>query len=1375
MNELLCPKCGSTSTYKSKKFSAWICEDCGERFEDESVKKKWNHGLLQNQYWNQDLIKVAPISLAVSYQQLYKYVSEGNIGSTLFLIRDVFELMIKIPVVILLDGIYKMLDQSKDVNQLLNDHPKLKQLYENSLQILTTGKWWECVRLATTLSREFTDEALFSDAAESAYRVTLEYLQKICKMFSFQIPGQARVSIISWRNRAVGHSCLVTSNPEENYTEIPYILIMLQKIATVSIPYYERVSLANENKTLLRGLGTIDSGNQIFIACYDESGWTYNKIHSFVAGKSENLAYYDGYEKGKAYLLSYADGDRYKDQALSQYLEQISNIDGHPVLSDDSIDSDNLESLDIKQLEDELSATESDVITIPYLYEWLMNAIENAQKGILLLQAERGMGKSTFCETINQLSDSDNVLRFSEQIDAWTEFMENSAIRVWHFNSTYYGRPDIYIEGIKNALLTMVPGHFENKRWIEPNRLVGRLTSMWDNLKECESNLRHVYFAEVLNATAEEYFSRTEKERLLLVLDGVDELQDAETLMSYIPDASELNEGIYILLSSRTNEELSETLADEIIFCSRKSTSSLEFTRKHIVCRTGATVREEIPTNSQYHKAVAQYVRELFPDRNEGENTELVNRFDSRFSELAAYRTLCRMSPLFRKSSGSDLLTVFVDVLKANAPEHYLKKVEMILNALAWSGSALTIRELAYLSGEQYVSYRFIGMLYDLRAFIRVLRTDKGNCYGFSHAEWEMAVKEKYPYGGIYFRALCNRLIDEIEEQQVKNLFDEKYQGELWLLSNMLRIYNQAYTELKENWFEEIRIDEVSSLWVKYIKEQGAFDRLDLSVSKTAYILETIAAVWNDYDKAVSTFSSLDYNGRCCAVDDSAKSPMAHALISNISVSKISDKWSRIDFDHGMPVAYENIGRIYDRLAIRCSDKKMKERLALLADECYMQAMYLYNLKKKQSVAYVAKVIENCYEAGRICQIAELTARAKHWYEVGLKGMLNTGSVVSKSIEFLGAKICTRYALLLEDENEKYDYYISAEKFLEKLVLESDEAVYRNTRTWLFRLMAEWHLEKGECKKAIQYFEKALKDAKVVYETRGLADDRSYVITALYSLAMVYEKMENYEKLMEVTKDLLNIDRERIRYLKWLSLAYGQLNLQDEKQVIAKKIQQKKREAEIWANAYQEVLEILKYVNPESVNEIPADLVRMWQKKANPNHGFQVDVNKPFDEQRLMEETKAIFAIVFRDYWATDKQKSRIKEHEARDRLENKVKLLLGILKRTCDYSGTMEIDKMSPVDDRTFDEIDEILQSIPRKIALCIPLDVRAEIIRRKTHHYDKKYFYEDDDFSPESISVVKNLIEKYAPTSVLEEEIGSVPKDFDLSVIFDNPDYED
>lgn len=56
---------------------------------------------------------MTPVPLACSYQLLHSYVKEENIGCTLFLIRDVFELMIKIPVVIVMDGVYTLLEEEE--------------------------------------------------------------------------------------------------------------------------------------------------------------------------------------------------------------------------------------------------------------------------------------------------------------------------------------------------------------------------------------------------------------------------------------------------------------------------------------------------------------------------------------------------------------------------------------------------------------------------------------------------------------------------------------------------------------------------------------------------------------------------------------------------------------------------------------------------------------------------------------------------------------------------------------------------------------------------------------------------------------------------------------------------------------------------------------------------------------------------------------------------------------------------------------------------------------------------------------------------------------------------------------------------------------
>lgn len=118
--KMICPKCGSPSTYKSKKFSAWVCEDCGEKFtEIVAVNKNWNDGLAAVDYWNKEFISVAPLSLAISYQKLKEYVTDGNIGCTLFLIRDVFELMIKIPVTIMFNGVHDLKESHPDFDKFL--------------------------------------------------------------------------------------------------------------------------------------------------------------------------------------------------------------------------------------------------------------------------------------------------------------------------------------------------------------------------------------------------------------------------------------------------------------------------------------------------------------------------------------------------------------------------------------------------------------------------------------------------------------------------------------------------------------------------------------------------------------------------------------------------------------------------------------------------------------------------------------------------------------------------------------------------------------------------------------------------------------------------------------------------------------------------------------------------------------------------------------------------------------------------------------------------------------------------------------------------------------------------------------------------------
>lgn len=87
-----------------------------------------------------------------------------------------------------------------------------------------------------------------------------------------------------------------------------------------------------------------------------------------------------------------------------------------------------------------------------------------------------------------------------------------------------------------------------------------------------------------------------------------------------------------------------------------------------------------------------------------------------------------------------------------------------------------------------------------------------------------------------------------------------------------------------------------------------------------------------------------------------------------------------------------------------------------------------------------------------------------------------------------------------------------------------------------------------------------------------------------------------------------------------------------------------------YPKAYKEVIEILNFVPKESVNKIPQIMLDTFKAKMDKEHDFTVDINKSFDEQNLLDETKAIFANIFRDYWATPYQKERIQAKENYDR-----------------------------------------------------------------------------------------------------------------------------
>lgn len=91
---------------------------------------------------------------------------------------------------------------------------------------------------------------------------------------------------------------------------------------------------------------------------------------------------------------------------------------------------------------------------------------------------------------------------------------------------------------------------------------------------------------------------------------------------------------------------------------------------------------------------------------------------------------------------------------------------------------------------------------------------------------------------------------------------------------------------------------------------------------------------------------------------------------------------------------------------------------------------------------------------------------------------------------------------------------------------------------------------------------------------------------------------------------------------------------------------------EVYAIAYKEVLEILKYLEEEDYKKIPEKMIQVFETFCDKEYEFNYDPNLTLDENHISKIGKAIIAILYRDYWASDEERREIIKKENEERLE---------------------------------------------------------------------------------------------------------------------------
>ena len=90
--------------------------------------------------------------------------------------------------------------------------------------------------------------------------------------------------------------------------------------------------------------------------------------------------------------------------------------------------------------------------------------------------------------------------------------------------------------------------------------------------------------------------------------------------------------------------------------------------------------------------------------------------------------------------------------------------------------------------------------------------------------------------------------------------------------------------------------------------------------------------------------------------------------------------------------------------------------------------------------------------------------------------------------------------------------------------------------------------------------------------------------------------------------------------------------------------------SEKYKNAFTETNIILKHLNKNDYNKIPNDVIVAIENNQNKNYKFKLNEKLDLSKQKLLPETRALLFNIFKDYFATNSQKERMKKHQYEER-----------------------------------------------------------------------------------------------------------------------------
>lgn len=82
------------------------------------------------------------------------------------------------------------------------------------------------------------------------------------------------------------------------------------------------------------------------------------------------------------------------------------------------------------------------------------------------------------------------------------------------------------------------------------------------------------------------------------------------------------------------------------------------------------------------------------------------------------------------------------------------------------------------------------------------------------------------------------------------------------------------------------------------------------------------------------------------------------------------------------------------------------------------------------------------------------------------------------------------------------------------------------------------------------------------------------------------------------------------------------------------------------AQALSEVYDILNHFEPDMYNKIPQEFINYVEQNKDNNYITRIDFSKSINEQNILQETKVILSIIYRDFICDKKLKEKLERYD---------------------------------------------------------------------------------------------------------------------------------